>query len=304
MMRASYTRCPDHATLGQMNAHHIVHEAGGLAPSSALREAGLTPAAIQKAVLRGDIYRVRKGWFTCPEVDVERRVAARVGGRLTGTTAAAALGIWTPPDQRFHVALPHNACRPRARSTAFQRSTEVVDPGLVLHWNDDRSGQHPFIVPATIWIPQVIDDVEAPRAAAVIDSALRLGRIGQDEWRSVLGSLPLEKRQGFDVVDGAPETGTESMVRFALNAAGIIARPQFEVGRRRGDLLVGDRLILEIDSEVHHARIRDSKRDRELAASGYVVLHFDYVEVMYDLPAVIAEIVALVRAGVHLRAAV
>ncbi|MEL4318743.1 DUF559 domain-containing protein [Leifsonia sp. YIM 134122] len=268
----------------------------------------MTPTEIQKAVLQAEVYRVRKGWFVCPEVSANFRTAARVGGRLTGTTAAKALGIWSPPDQPFHIALPHNACRPRSRSSPFQRSTEVVDPGLVLHWNDDRSGQSPFVVPAAIWVPQVIGDVDAPQAAAVIDSALRLGYLDRNEWRSIFAALPLAKREGFSVVDGVPETGTESMVRFALSLVGIIARPQFEVGSRRGDLLVGDRLILEIDSEAHHsgrsARIRDSKRDRELAARGYVVLHFDYAEVMYDLPVVIAEIVALVRAGVHLRAAV
>ena len=70
---------------------------------------------------------------------------------------------------------------------------------------------------------------------------------------------------------------------------------------------MGDRLLLEIDSEEHHGgrggRIRDAKRDSELVALGYIVIHFDYAEVIYDLPTVLSEVLALVRVGVHIRAA-
>ena len=158
-----------------------------------------------------------------------------------------------------------------------------------------------------VWLRQIIRDCEPAVAAAVADSTIRQRIIARSQWTTILESLPNDVRHVLSVVDGVPEAGTESMVRAALHMAGVTAVPQPVIGRRRGDLLVGDRLLLEIDSEEHHGgrggRIRDAKRDSELVALGYIVIHFDYAEVIYDLPTVLSEVLALVRVGVHIRAA-
>ncbi|MET0976880.1 MAG: type IV toxin-antitoxin system AbiEi family antitoxin domain-containing protein [Leifsonia sp.] len=291
-----------------MLVHHVVHAAGGLVSTADIRRHGLSAAQLQTAVRGGEIFRVRKGWYACPEVPISYREAARVGGRLTSTSAAAANGVWTPPGEPLHVALPHNACRPRTRDSSFRRARDEDDGHLALHWNDDRRGGHKFLVPTAAWVGQVIDDLQPAFAAAVIDSAIRSRVLRRSEWHTILHSLPAAKRSGLAVVDGVPETGTESIVRYALGVAGVVARPQFTIGHRRGDLLVGDRLLLEIDSEEHHggrsARVRDARRDRELVSHGLLVVHFDYTEVIYEVSAVVAEVLALVRSGVHLRPSV
>ena len=52
------------------------------------------------------------------------------------------------------------------------------------------------------------------------------------------------------------------------------------------DLLVGDRVVVEIDGFAHHSdRVafqEDRRRDRELVAQGYVVLRFTAAEVLRD----------------------
>jgi very-short-patch-repair endonuclease len=178
---------------------------------------------------------------------------------------------------------------------------------LQLHWSDDGEGGDQFTVSVRTWLCDVISSEPVEIAAAVADSALRNGVLRRDEWERILTACPAAKRRVLAIVDGVPESGTESILRAALWAAGIAVRAQVEIGEHRSDLLVGDRLLLEADSEGFHggraARIRDSKRDRALVGRGYVVLHFDYAEILYDLPAVIAEILRAVRAGAHVRAA-
>ncbi len=75
-------------------------------------------------------------------------------------------------------------------------------------------------------------------------------------------------------------------------------------GNQRADLLIGDRLLIECDSEKHHAepanRRADLLRDESLMALGYVVLRLDYKQVFNDPAGVVAGIAAIVARGDHL----
>jgi len=74
----------------------------------------------------------------------------------------------------------------------------------------------------------------------------------------------------------------------------------------RADLLVGDRLIIECDSEAHHAepshRRADLRRDELLVALGYLVLRLDYRQVFDDPSGVVAVVEAIVARREHLSA--
>jgi len=68
------------------------------------------------------------------------------------------------------------------------------------------------------------------------------------------------------------------------------------------DTLVGDRLILELDSRAHHLGSNYEKdRTRDLLAieQGYIVLRVSYHRVMNDWPSVERVVMALVRRGEH-----
>jgi very-short-patch-repair endonuclease len=87
----------------------------------------------------------------------------------------------------------------------------------------------------------------------------------------------------------------------------MLAVPQVRVPLTdldRLDLLVGDRLVVECDSEAHHGspeqRVRDLRRDAALAALGFIVLRFDYRQVLFEPDAVRAAVRGYVSRGLHL----
>jgi very-short-patch-repair endonuclease len=75
-------------------------------------------------------------------------------------------------------------------------------------------------------------------------------------------------------------------------------------GVGRVDLLIGDRLVLEVDGRAFHSSTPDFARDRErdltLAGLGFRVLRLSYGQVVADWPASEAAIRAVVDAGEHL----
>lgn len=101
------------------------------------------------------------------------------------------------------------------------------------------------------------------------------------------------------------ESGTESLVRYRLRSRQIGVRPQVSIeSAGRVDLLVGRRLVIEVDSVAHHtstaAYRRDRRRDRRLAALGYLVVRLTYEEVMYEWDNVLADLLMIIRSGAHL----
>ncbi|NED69865.1 DUF559 domain-containing protein [Streptomyces sp. SID10244] len=74
----------------------------------------------------------------------------------------------------------------------------------------------------------------------------------------------------------------------------------------RVDLLVGDRLIIEIDSVEYHDRSpeqieKDRRRDEEAARLGYVTLRFSYRRVVNEWAQAEATVLDLVRRREHVK---
>ena len=120
----------------------------------------------------------------------------------------------------------------------------------------------------------------------------------------ILKLFPDQSRY-LDMVDVRSQAGTETLVRLRLRRRGIRVRIQVQIAPiGRVDLLVGDRLIIEVDSRAHHLGENyeaDRRRDSALMALGFIVLRLSYHRVMFDWPVVEAEILAIIRRGEHLR---
>lgn len=73
----------------------------------------------------------------------------------------------------------------------------------------------------------------------------------------------------------------------------------------RVDFLVGQCLVIEVDSRAHHTDPenyhRDRLRDQRLVSRGYIVIRLTYEQVMFDLAATIERIVPLIARGAHRR---
>jgi very-short-patch-repair endonuclease len=101
------------------------------------------------------------------------------------------------------------------------------------------------------------------------------------------------------------ESGTETLVRTRLQRRGIKLRCQVRIGGvGRVDLLVGDRLIIEVDGKEHHddpdAFTRDRRRDLAALSRGYATIRLSYRQVMYEWPEAERQILALIRRDEHL----
>ncbi|GAA1394196.1 hypothetical protein GCM10009599_18240 [Luteococcus peritonei] len=134
------------------------------------------------------------------------------------------------------------------------------------------------------------------------ESAVSQGLITLDDLRCTL-SARASARRAIDALDRG-ESGTETLVRLRLRARGVRLRTQVEIaGVGRVDLLVGDRLVIEVDSRAHHTGAEnyanDRRRDLVLRSKGYVVVRLTLAQVMHDWPAVEQHLLAMIRRGDH-----
>ncbi|MFL0713489.1 MAG: hypothetical protein ACJLS2_13525 [Microcella pacifica] len=121
-------------------------------------------------------------------------------------------------------------------------------------------------------ILQVLGCLPRELAIAVLDSALAAGAVGGFELDAVAGLLSARRRPWLALADGRAGSGTETLVRLALRDAGLRVTPQVRIpGVGRVDLLVGTKVVVEVNSELWHStavqRAEDYRRDLALARS-------------------------------------
>jgi very-short-patch-repair endonuclease len=177
---------------------------------------------------------------------------------------------------------------------------------VVAHWTNRADDADPVddALTAFTQLTKCLTPLDVLIAA---DSLINRRILTQGQVEGVLGRSARGRRL-LRQVDGAAESGTETIFRTRLTARGIRFRTQVPVeGVGRVDFMVGDRLVVEVDGREWHdteAQFeRDRARDSRLVALGYLVMRFSFVRVMYDLPEVECELLAVVRAREHLRLA-
>jgi very-short-patch-repair endonuclease len=87
-----------------------------------------------------------------------------------------------------------------------------------------------------------------------------------------------------------------------MRRIGVRFRQQVRIGRDRVDFLIGDRLVVEIDSTGYHDPVADAKRDARLSMRGYRVLRFHYDQVVNHWNEVLGSVLAALSRGDHLAA--
>lgn len=137
----------------------------------------------------------------------------------------------------------------------------------------------------------------------LMDSLVNLRLLSRTHLRYLMDGLGAHRRSLVDRCAWA-ESGTESIARIKFQAAGIKVRTQVSIPSvGRVDLLLGDRLVVEIDSRAHHTDAvsyqRDRERDQRLAALGYIVVRLTYEQVMFDWDNTLARLLPIIRADRH-----
>lgn len=283
----------------------VLRQLGGVADLSALVRAGADKRSVQRAVGRGELKRVRRGWYALAGADGDVVRAVRVGGRLACISACRKYGIWTPADARAHVGVTAHSNNHKAPDDS-RRVRTAVD-GVVLHWSCRETA-----LGARAKVPSVLTALsEAVRCQseevsfAMVESALHRGLLSEVTRSELYWMVPLRCRSLVARAGDASGSGTESIFAFRAAALGILFQQQVEVsGVGRVDFVIGDRLIVEIDSEEHHGsaaqRRRDLARDAVAASLGFITLRFDYWQVMDDWETVEAALLASISRGDHL----
>lgn len=236
-----------------------------------------------------------------------------MGGALASISAAKILGIWSPLHRDLHVSIAPDAHHLKHPDDS-RRALSPADTVTLLrdaHHLDSRNERW-LVAPASC-LAQALRSQPLEFAVAMIDSALLERRVDGRVIRPIISTLdldlvkartPLRLRAAFGLIDARAEAGSESIARVRLMLAGILATPQVWVTDNiRVDLLIGDRLVIEIGSFRYHGNAAAYERDHErlaiLHGLGFVVLEFTYHQVMSDWETVIAVICAAMERGDH-----
>jgi very-short-patch-repair endonuclease len=258
----------------------------GVMTTGELRAAGFSERAIVAAVGGGDLIRVRRGFYVWRETAPEIRTAAQIGS-LTCSSALRLAGAWTMPERRLHVRVGSDS--------------DAVLPGAVVH----RFGLAPrsAVDPPLVALEQLCRCSDDLGIVVVLDSALNRRVASRSDIETLLGSS-IRRRRLLARIDGTSESGIETIARLRLRSRGIKVRTQVPIsGIGRVDLLIGDRLVIELDGREWHDSAStfesDRRRDAALAVRGYIVLRYSYRRVMYEWDLVEREVLDLVRRDRH-----
>lgn len=262
-----------------------------------LLAAGKTQHDLAEAVRDGTLLKPRRGHYAAPDAAPELVRSVRVGGVATATTAAPHHGVWAPPDEVLHVYVAGDATRLRSPNDASMPLTADRDV-VCVHWGI-RSGPETWprldIASPLTMLEHAFECRPAEHALAMLDSALHERLIRTDDLPALTARVPAGKRGVVRLADSRAESGLESIVRYLLFLAGIVADVQVDIpGVGRVDLLIGGWLIIELDGRAFHSEARafSRDRDRDAAAAGlrYRTLRFTYKQVMTEWPVVLTAV--------------
>ncbi|MBK7821594.1 MAG: DUF559 domain-containing protein [Tessaracoccus sp.] len=234
-----------------------------------LRAAGHNRREIARAVERGALHRIAPGWYAGKEAHDGVVRAIRAGGHLGCLSGCVAYRLWVPTHHELHV--------------VYGRGARVKwAPGMCLHAAPGPRPTRP-LWPVIDCLSHVAHRHDAESALIVLESALHQGLILASDVGDVLARVPASRR-GYAQFLGAAESGTETRVRLFFARRHVKVTPQAYIrGIGRVDLLVGDRLIVECDSDEHHRSKEEHRNDRrrDLSARdlGYEVIRLTYHQV-------------------------
>lgn len=289
-----------------MTLSHDIDRLGGVAATHELYSYGWTKQSLAAAVAAGEIVRVRQGWYASSSTPEDQCQAIRVGGRLGCVSAAKYLGLGVRSTDVVHVSAAPHVARLRSKSDKRLRLTDVKSPGVIVHWNDTDATGTRFSLGVRAALKQMCLCQSPEWVIAAADSALRAGLLTASEWEEDIAALPRRLRRILARVDARAESIIESVTRFRLQQLGLDPRVQVPIrGVGRVDMVIGARLVIEVDGYAYHsdpaAFEADRRRDARLSALGYRVLRFSYLQVMHHWSEIRAAITAAVARGDHLR---
>lgn len=263
-----------------------------------LLAADCSPEDIRKLVASETLRPLRRGWYAGSAAEPQVVRAVKAGGALSCISALRLHGLWAPkrwPDDKLHVRRSRHYARHGRESSGMPN---CCIPGHAVAPVTRSVDSLP------VALASAIGCLPAEATVALMDSALNKELITGEDLKRLTQSLPWPAEELRERTDAGAQSGTESLVRQRLRARGIKLRTQVQIeGIGRVDILIGDRLVIEVDSWTYHANpvtfASDRARDRRLVARDYTVIRVTYEEVMYLWSFVERDLLAVVRADRH-----
>ena len=101
------------------------------------------------------------------------------------------------------------------------------------------------------------------------------------------------------------DSGLETRFVDGMRQTGVAVRQQVWIDGHPVDGLIGVSLVVQIDGFAHHSSAADRRRDlaadARLVVRGYVVLRFDYQQILFDWEHVRDTILTAIAQGAHVR---
>lgn len=264
---------------------------GGVAHSAEARAAGFSPHAVARAIAEGAVVSPRRSWLHTRDADAGLVAAVSAGGRLTCLSAAARHGLWVRDSATTHIAVKPTASR-------------VPADGFTVHWSRGPAPTSRYAVeePLLNALFHIAGCVPREEALATWESAVRKGlvaaeRLARVEWRST------RARELAALCTALSDSGLETIFVERLRPLGLRLRQQVWLDGHAVDVLIGDRLVVQLDGFEHHRHAADRRRDIEadarLALLGYTVLRFDWKQVLFGWSQVEETVLHAVAQGLH-----
>ncbi len=228
-------------------------ELQGIYSPAQLRDAGITRHHAALLVKNGSLRRIRPGWYATDGADEDVQRALKAGARLGCLSGCRHHGLWVPNRSGIHV--------------VYGSGTDPVRrKGLIAHPYGVR---YP---PEAVW--PLSDCLRQVAVRHPVEDAMIVERVSREPrlgalWKSHAGhsegcrrSTPLPRPNRTSPVRKRDE------VRLFFVRRRVPVRAQAEIdGVGFVDLLVGDSLIVECDSQAHHGETNyENDRRRDLAA--------------------------------------
>jgi very-short-patch-repair endonuclease len=261
---------------------------GGVVRTSVLHDLGWSRRAVDRAVKAGTLVRMRTGWIATPTADADLVTAARTGVVLSCVSQARRLGLWVLNDDGIHVVA-------RAHAGHIGPITATV------HWAKPLVPRTPDLladpIENVLGVVAICQPFET--ALAIWESALNKGLVDLQGMRRL--TLPPAARRLAQECTPFADSGLESFAVPRLRWLKLSLRRQIWIAGHRVDLLIAERLVLQIDGG-HHVgaqRERDIAHDAALMLLGYHVIRVGYSQIVESWPSVQDLIMRAVAQGLH-----
>jgi hypothetical protein len=286
-----------------MDANHAFPMHARIATRRQLLRRGMSPADLTAVVRSGELLRVRRDRYALPGTERSILEAVRIGGVVACVSAAALHDIWVPDQLFTHVSMLREASRMRSPRDRFVRLAPDNRDGCELHWSPliDADAARLHSVGRIDSLAQIIRCQPRMIAVAALDSALHQRLISRADLDRIFAALPARFAALRDEIDARCMSGIETIVRLLCLDAGVRCIPQVHFpGIGTVDFVLEGCVVVETDGHTGHASDSDQKRDYDrdaaLAARGYIVLRFNYRQVMFQPELVMAAIRGALRA--------